>query len=104
MPVGNDGDEGSPAQLRDSVSLLLDQSEGGISCIVETHGGLGRGAICRIRRDEIEALDALENVAEDLYRRDSFRVLGDDGAWHIADLYRVARPAAPSRHPTPVST
>ncbi|MBT5434678.1 MAG: gamma-glutamylcyclotransferase [Rhodospirillaceae bacterium] len=69
--------------------------KGGISTIIETPGGLVRGAIYAIRRQELDAMDVLENVGEGLYLRQTFRVLGEDGAWHLADLYRVAQPAGP---------
>lgn len=39
---------------------------------------------------ELEALDILESVPKGLYRRDTFLVLGEDGEWHRADLYRVS--------------
>lgn len=69
--------------------------KGGISTIMETPGALVEGVLYRIQRAEFDALDALENVGEGLYRRETFIVLGEDGAWHRADLYRVSRPAGP---------
>ncbi len=75
--------------------------KGGISTIIETPGGLVHGALYAIKRAEIEAMDELENVNEGLYRRETFRVLGADQAWHSADLYRVARPGGPFP-PSPV--
>ena len=69
--------------------------KGGISTIMEAPGDLVHGIVYRIERAEMDALDELENVGEGLYRREEFLVLGDDDAWHKADLYRVARPAGP---------
>jgi gamma-glutamylcyclotransferase (GGCT)/AIG2-like uncharacterized protein YtfP len=75
--------------------------KGGISTIIETPGGLVHGVLYAIKRAEIDAMDALENVNEGLYRRETFRVLGADQAWHLADLYRVERPGGPFP-PSPV--
>ena len=69
--------------------------QGGISTIMETPGDLVRGMLFSIPRDEVEALDVLEDVPLGLYLRQGFRVLGEDGAWHRAQLYRVARPEGP---------
>jgi gamma-glutamylcyclotransferase (GGCT)/AIG2-like uncharacterized protein YtfP len=69
--------------------------KGGVSTIMEAPGDLVHGVLYRIRRAEVEALDNLENLGEGLYRREAFRVLGADGDWHAADLYRVSRPAGP---------
>jgi hypothetical protein len=62
---------------------------------MEAPGDLVEGVLFRVRRAELAALDDLENLGEGLYRRQTFLVLGADGAWHPADLYRVARPAGP---------
>ncbi|MEM7120588.1 MAG: gamma-glutamylcyclotransferase family protein [Pseudomonadota bacterium] len=69
--------------------------KGGISTIMEAPGDLVHGILYRIRRADFDALDALENLGEGLYRRETFLVLGEDGGWHKGDLYRVARPAGP---------
>ena len=68
---------------------------GGISSIVEAPGNLVRGVIYDVPEAELEALDILESVPEGLYRRDNFLVLGEDGEWQRADLYRVATPTGP---------
>ena len=68
---------------------------GGISTIIETPGRLVEGVIYEIPQPEIEALDILEDVPLGLYRRDTFLVLGADGCWHQADLYRVVKPEGP---------
>jgi gamma-glutamylcyclotransferase (GGCT)/AIG2-like uncharacterized protein YtfP len=69
--------------------------KGGVSTIMEAPGDLVKGVLYRVRRAELAALDDLENLGEGLYRRQTFLVLGADGAWHKADLYRVTRPAGP---------
>ncbi len=69
--------------------------QGGISTIMETPGDRVRGMLFSIPRTEIEALDVLEDVPLGLYLRQGFLVLGEDGAWHCAQLYRVAKPEGP---------
>jgi len=68
---------------------------GGISSIIETPGEMVKGVIYEIDDEEILALDILESIPEGLYRRDRFLVLGEDGDWHHADLYRVSNPSGP---------
>ncbi len=68
---------------------------GGISTIMEAPGSLVRGVIFEVPEPEIEALDKLESVSAGLYKRETFFVLGEDGEWHHADLYRVTQPAGP---------
>lgn len=68
---------------------------GGISSIIDTPGALVRGVIYDVPQSELEQLDILESVPEGLYRRDTFVVMGEDGRWHRADLYRVSTPGGP---------
>ena len=69
--------------------------KGGISSIIPKPGGMIYGVLYTIPKKEIEALDILEDVPLGIYRRDTFNVLGDDGKWHEADLYRVVTPKGP---------
>ena len=68
---------------------------GGISSIIETPGILVKGVIYDVRKSELDELDILENVPEGIYRRDTYFVMGEDGQWHRADLYRVSTPTGP---------
>lgn len=68
---------------------------GGISSIVEMPGALVKGVIYDVQESELEELDILESVPEGLYRRDTYFVMGEDGEWHRADLYRVSNPTGP---------
>ncbi len=69
--------------------------KGGISSIVKAPGHMVQGVIYEVLEEEIETLDIMESVPEGLYTRDAFFVLGEDGEWHLADLYRVAKPSGP---------
>ena len=69
--------------------------QGGISTIIEKPGGLVHGIIYECNEDELINLDIIESVPQGLYKRETFRVLGEDTAWHLADLYRVSKPKGP---------
>jgi len=69
--------------------------QGGISTIIEKPGGLVHGIIYECNEDELINLDIIESVPQGLYKRETFNVLGEDGEWHLADLYRVAKPKGP---------
>ena len=45
-------------------------------------------------KDMIE-LDILESVPQGLYKRETFKVIGEDAKWYDADLYRVSNPQGP---------
>ena len=68
---------------------------GGLSTIMAAPGDMVPGVLFRVPRAEIEALDLLEDVDKGLYRRETHLVLGQDGVWKRAELYRVARPRGP---------
>jgi len=69
-----------------------ERRQGGISTIIEKPGSLVHGVIYEVPEEELLDLDVLESVPQGLYRRETFLVLGEDGEWHEADLYRVAEP------------
>ena len=68
---------------------------GGISSIIEKPGGMIYGVLYWIPKKEMEALDILEDVPLGIYKRETFQVLGEDGKWYDADLYRVTEPKGP---------
>ena len=70
--------------------------QGGISSIIEAPGELVQGVIYEVPEQELMDLDILESVPEGLYTRETFLLLGEDGQWHKADLYRVSNPTGPS--------
>jgi len=69
--------------------------KGGISSIIEAPGDLVQGVVYEVDEGELVAMDILEQVPNKVYLRERFRVLGEDGNWHHADLYRVAQPLGP---------
>jgi gamma-glutamylcyclotransferase (GGCT)/AIG2-like uncharacterized protein YtfP len=71
------------------------ERQGGISSIIEKPGGLVYGVIYECDDDELVDLDILESVPQGLYKRETFKVLGEDRLWHDADLYRIAKPQGP---------
>ncbi|MDP6707295.1 MAG: gamma-glutamylcyclotransferase family protein [Alphaproteobacteria bacterium] len=68
---------------------------GGISTIMPAPGGLVRGIVFEFPSSELAALDIYEGVDKGFYLREGYLVLGEDGAWHNAELYRVAKPEGP---------
>ncbi|MGI9205773.1 MAG: gamma-glutamylcyclotransferase family protein [Woeseiaceae bacterium] len=68
---------------------------GGISSIIEKPGSMIYGVLYWIPKKEIEELDILEDVPLGIYKRETFQVLGEDGVWYAADLYRVTEPKGP---------
>ena len=69
--------------------------KGGISSIIEKPGGMVYAVLYWISKKEMEDLDILEDVPLGIYKRETFQVLGDDGKWYAADLYRVTNPKGP---------
>ena len=65
------------------------------SGIMEAPGELVHGALFEMTEQELIAMDNLEDCYKDDYRRETFLVLGEDGKWHEADLYRVVEPKGP---------
>ncbi len=72
-----------------------EESQGGLSSILEAPGELVEGVIFDIAQTEFAAMDVMESVPENLYRRDTFLTFSEDDKWHKADLYRVVTPRGP---------
>jgi len=53
------------------------------------------GVIYECDEEEMVELDRIESVPQGLYTRDTMLVLGEDGKWLKADLYRVTNPKGP---------
>jgi hypothetical protein len=48
-----------------------------------------------VTEEDLSRLDDMEGVYKDRYRRATYLVLGEDGKFHAADLYRVIDPKGP---------
>lgn len=71
-----------------------EDAQGGYSGIMEAPGELVQGALYEVTQQELLALDYMD-VYKGLYRRQTYLVLGEDGKFHKADLYRVIDPQGP---------
>ena len=71
------------------------ERQAGYSGIMEAPGELVQGALYEVTEAELTKLDNMEGVYKDRYRRQTFLVLGEDGEFHPADLYRVIDPKGP---------
>ena len=83
------------ANHRIEFRRFSNELHGGLSTIMPAPGEMVPGVLFHVPRAEIEALDLLEDVDKGLYRREAHLVLGQDGGWCRAELYRVARPRGP---------
>ena len=72
-----------------------EKRNGGISTIISAPGELVHGVVYDVSVKDIEELDILESVPQGLYKRETFKVLGENGKWHDADLYHVSEPKGP---------
>ncbi len=68
---------------------------GGISSIILKPGELVHGVIYDISKEETEALDVLESVPDGLYKRETFKVIGEDRGWYDVEVYHVSNPEGP---------
>ena len=62
---------------------------GGISSIVEAPGQIVQGAIYECSQQDLEKLDYIPGLYVPKYKRETFVVLGEDGEWHAAEVYRL---------------
>jgi gamma-glutamylcyclotransferase (GGCT)/AIG2-like uncharacterized protein YtfP len=81
--------------FRVAFPFYSQRRQGGISSILPEPGGLVHGVIYEVPDEEMLHLDEVESVPHGLYARETFLVLGEDGEWHRADLYRVVKPTGP---------
>jgi gamma-glutamylcyclotransferase (GGCT)/AIG2-like uncharacterized protein YtfP len=72
-----------------------EEEQGGYSGIMEAPGELVHGALYEVTEQELITTDNMENVYKDLYQRMTYLVLGEDGKWYEAELYRVIDPKGP---------
>lgn len=69
--------------------------QAGISNIMEAPGKMVQGALYEVPQGELELLDEMEGIYKGDYHRKTFLILGEDGAIHPAELYRVIDPKGP---------
>ncbi len=81
--------------FRVAFPFYSQRRQGGISSILPEPGGLVHGVIYEVPEEEMLHLDEVESVPQGLYARETFLVLGEDGEWRKADLYRVVNPTGP---------
>lgn len=81
--------------FRVEFRFYSESRQGGISSIIECPGELTRGVIYEVPKEKMLKLDEIESVPQGLYKRETFLVLGEDGEWHEAELYRVVNPGGP---------
>jgi gamma-glutamylcyclotransferase (GGCT)/AIG2-like uncharacterized protein YtfP len=72
-----------------------EKEQAGYSGIMEAPGELVHGALYEMTEEELIKMDNLEDCYKDTYKRETFLVLGEDGKWYKADLYRVIDPKGP---------
>ena len=75
--------------------FLSPEEKAGYSGIMEAPGELVPGALYEVTEQELITLDNMEGVYKDRYKRMTYQVLGEDGKFHLADLYRVIDPKGP---------
>jgi len=71
------------------------EEQSGYSGIMEAPGELVHGVLYEMTEQELIAMDNLEDCYKGDYKRETFLVLGEDGQWHEAELYRVIDPQGP---------
>lgn len=70
-------------------------SRGGISNIMEVPGELVQGAMYECPESDLMQLDYRLDYYVPDYKREIFRVLGEDNKWYSASLYRLWEPKGP---------
>ena len=80
-----------------SWPMWSEEEQSGYSGIMEAPGELVHGALYEMTEQELIAMDNLEDCYKGDYKRETFLVLGEDGQWHEAELYRVIDPQGPFR-------
>ena len=78
-----------------SWPMWSEEEQSGYSGIMEAPGELVHGALYEITEQELIAMDNLEDCYKGTYKRETFLVLGEDGKWQNAELYRVIDPQGP---------
>lgn len=70
-------------------------SRGGISNIMEVPGEMVEAAMYECPESDLGTLDYRRDYYVPDYKREIFRVMGEDGEWYQASLYRLWEPKGP---------
>lgn len=70
-------------------------SRGGISNLMEVPGEMVEAAMYQCPQSDLDTLDYRLDYYVPDYKREIFRVLGEDGRWYQASLYRLWEPKGP---------
>jgi hypothetical protein len=70
-------------------------SRGGISNIIEVPGEMVEAAMYECPQSDLDTLDYRLDYYVPDYKREIFKVLGEDGQWYQASLYRLWEPKGP---------
>ena len=70
-------------------------SRGGISNIMEVPGEMVEAAMYECPQSDLDTLDYRLDYYVPDYRREIFRVMGEDNQWYQASLYRLWEPKGP---------
>lgn len=70
-------------------------SRGGISAMIEAPGELVEAAMYQCPQSDLDTLDYRLDYYVPDYKREIFRVLGEDNQWYQASLYRLWEPKGP---------
>ena len=70
-------------------------SRGGISNIMEVPGEMVEAAMYECPQSDLDTLDYRLDYYVPDYKREIFRVMGEDGQWYQASLYRLWEPKGP---------
>ena len=69
--------------------------KGAISNIMEVPGEIVEGAMYKCPESDLNALDYKRDYYVPDYKREIFKVLGEDNKWYSASLYRLWEPKGP---------
>jgi len=70
-------------------------SRGGISCIIEAPGEMVEAAMYEVPQSDLDTLDYKLDYYVPDYKREIFKVMGEDNEWYQASLYRLWEPKGP---------
>ena len=76
-------------------SFWSEKRQAGLSNIMPVPGKMVQGALYSVPQKELEILDEMDGIYKGDYLRTTFLILGEDGKFHSAELYKVIDPKGP---------